>query len=162
MSHSARPRIVITGCGLVSPLGNGIEEVWDRLLSGHSGVTTMVCQDKEAGELIYPVGRVLNLDVDRFFSAKERSRTNRFVQLAVAATEQALSQAGWLETSEEEKLRTAVILGTGLGGVCSLLEADESLAQRGRRTVSAFSMPLALANSAAGAVSIRYGFRGAI
>ena len=82
------------------------------------------------------------------------------MQLAVGATEQALSQAEWCNPSEHQKMRTAVIIGTGLGGVASLFDAHQALAQRGRKGVSAFSMPLALANSAAGAVSIRFGFRG--
>ena len=168
MNRSEHERIVITDAGLVSPLGCGVEAVWQQLIQGKSGIGSVEFSDQEEGRIRYLAGLVpdttqspLNgFDASQYFSARELARTNRFVQLAVGAAEQALSQAEWRNSSEHQKMRTAVIIGTGLGGVASLFDAHQALAQRGRKGVSPFSMPLALANSAAGAVSIRFGFRG--
>lgn len=161
--------IVITGMGLVSPLGCGVEAVWQRLCRSESGITAIhhfgiedfpiriagmvpaVAQNPEAG-----------LDESMVVAAKERKKLDRFSLYALAAAEEALNQAGWRPESESEQQSTATIIGTGIGGFPTITHAKEVLDQRGYRRLSPFVVPSFLANLAAGNVSIRYQLKGPI
>lgn len=162
-------RIVITGMGAVSPLGCGTEIVWRRLLAGQSGIRplpeAMVAQlpvkiggqvpgweqDPEGG--LYP---------DRSVAPKDQKKMDRFILFAMAAADEALSQAGWTATTDEQKERTATIIATGIGGFPAIANAVRTSDNRGPGRLSPFTVPSFLANLAAGHVSIKHQFKGPI
>ncbi|MCL6708291.1 beta-ketoacyl-ACP synthase II [Pseudomonas sp. R2.Fl] len=160
--------IVITGMGAVSPLGVGVAVNWQRLIEGRSGivvndrfdVTDYAC--KVAG-LVPPKTRDAHgfdpLDV---MEQKDLKKTDLFIQYAMAATEEALGQAGWKPEDADERARTAVVIATGVGGFPAITAAVETVRERGPRRLSPFVVPSFLPNLAAGHVSIRYGFEGPI
>ncbi|MDN3556868.1 beta-ketoacyl-ACP synthase II [Halomonas maura] len=159
--------LVITGMGMISPLGCGVKAGWERLLAGHSGISPItrfatgdlpikvagsvpdLADDPEAG-----------LDPDRVADAKERRKLERFSLYAMAAAEEALTQADWLPTNDADREATATIVGSGIGGFPTITQAQNTLTTRGHRRLSPFTVPAFLANLAAGNVSIRHGFRG--
>ncbi len=161
------PRIVITGMGIVSPLGCGVDQVWSRLTQGKSGIGTIdrfdvseqpikiaglvpsIAQDAEAG-----------LDVDALMSVKESRKLGLFSIYALAAAEEALKQADWFPTEEADQAATATIVATGIGGFPTITQAQQTLDARGHRRISPFVVPAFLANLASGNVSIKYGFKG--
>ncbi len=161
-------RIVITGMGLVSPLGCGVDRVWERLTAGQSGIrynTRIEVGDlpsKMAGLVPDRAEDAIGLDIDAVVSAKERRKVDLFTVYALAAAEEALAQSGWKAEDERQKARTATIIATGIGGFPTITESKVTLDQRGYRRLSPFVVPIFLANLAAGNVSIRYGFRGPI
>ncbi|WP_148255414.1 beta-ketoacyl-ACP synthase II [Aidingimonas lacisalsi] len=159
--------LVITGMGMISPLGCGVKASWERLLAGRSGISPITRFD--TGDLpIKVAGSVpdiesdpeAGLDPDRVVDAKERRKLELFSLYAMAAAEEALSQADWFPTSDAEREATATIVGSGIGGFPTITQAQTTLASRGHRRLSPFTVPAFLANLAAGNVSIRYGFRG--
>lgn len=161
--------LVITGMGMISPLGCGVQASWERLLAGRSGLSTITRFD--TGELpIKVAGSVpsieddpqVGLDPDRVLDAKERRKLELFSLYAIAAAEEALSQANWFPESDADRLATATIVGTGIGGFPTITQAQNTLSTRGHRRLSPFTVPAFLANLAAGHVSIRHGFRGPI
>lgn len=161
--------IVITGMGLVTPLGAGVEAVWKRLLEGRSGIRAIdrievsdlptrfaglvpsKDEDAEAG-----------LDIDAAISTKERKKVDLFTIYALAAAEEALTQANWKPEDQDSRDRTATAVATGIGGFPTITEAKVTLDERGYRRLSPFVIPAFLGNLAAGNISIRYGFRGPI
>jgi len=161
-------RIVVTGLGLVSPLGCGTEVAWPRLLAGKSGLTIL---PDWASSL---PGRVAGLvpskadDVDGGFDPdltippKEQRKMDRFIQFALVAAAEAIAQAGWSPADERSLERTATIIASGIGGFPAIVEAVRTTDQRGIRRLSPFTVPSFLANLAAGHVSIQYGFKGPI
>ncbi|SDL69218.1 3-oxoacyl-[acyl-carrier-protein] synthase II [Modicisalibacter muralis] len=159
--------LVITGMGMISPLGCGVNAGWERLLAGRSGISPITRFD--TNELpIKVAGSVpsisddpeAGLDSDRVADAKERRKMELFSLYAMAAAEEALAQANWFPTSDAERLATATIVGSGIGGFPTITQAQNTLSTRGHRRLSPFTVPAFLANLAAGNVSIRYGFRG--
>lgn len=159
--------IVITGMGMISPLGCGVKTGWERLLAGHSGIGPISRFD--SGDLpIKVAGSVpaiaddplAGLDPDCVANAKDRRRLGLFSLYAMAAAEEALTQADWFPSSDAERLATATIVGSGIGGFPTITQAQNTLATRGHRRLSPFTVPAFLANLAAGNVSIRYGLRG--
>ncbi|PDS57610.1 beta-ketoacyl-[acyl-carrier-protein] synthase II [Rhizobium anhuiense] len=160
-------RIVVTGMGLVSPLGTGIEPAWKRLLDGGSGLRVLA--EDIVGELAAKVGGIVpgitedaqaGFDPDRYITPKDQKKMDRFIHFAMAATEEAVKQAGWMPTDEGERERTATIIASGVGGFPAIAEAVRIGETRGVRRLSPFTVPSFLVNLAAGQVSIRYGFRG--
>ncbi|ARO30191.1 beta-ketoacyl-acyl-carrier-protein synthase II 2 [Rhizobium sp. NXC14] len=160
-------RIVVTGMGLVSPLGTGVEPAWKRLVDGTSGLR--VLPDDVVGELSAKVGGVVpgmaedaqaGFDPDRSITPKDQKKMDRFIQFAMAATEEAVKQAGWTPTDEGCRERTATIIASGVGGFPAIAEAVRIGETRGVRRLSPFTVPSFLVNLAAGQVSIRYGFKG--
>ncbi|WP_434713136.1 beta-ketoacyl-ACP synthase II [Rhizobium sp. YTUHZ045] len=160
-------RIVVTGMGLVSPLGTGVEPAWTRLVNGASGLR--VLPDDVVGELSAKVGGVVpgiaedaqaGFDPDRSITPKDQKKMDRFIQFAMAATEEAVKQAGWMPTDEGSRERTATIIASGVGGFPAIAEAVRIGETRGVRRLSPFTVPSFLVNLAAGQVSIRYGFKG--
>lgn len=159
--------IVITGMGIVSPLGCGIEPVWQRLTAGHSGVRRIDRFDIEE----FPIqiaGLVpdreqdpeAGFDPDAVISLKERKKLGLFTVYAMAAAQEALEQANWFPETEADKLATATIIATGIGGFPTITQAQQTLDNKGYKRLSPFTVPAFLANMAAGNLSIRYGFKG--
>ncbi|RUM25399.1 beta-ketoacyl-[acyl-carrier-protein] synthase II [Rhizobium vallis] len=160
-------RIVVTGMGLVSPLGTGVEPAWRRLLDGGSGLSVLT--EDVVGELSAKVGGIVpgiaedaeaGFDPDRYITPKDQKKMDRFIHFAMAATEEAVKQAGWMPTDEGERERTATIIASGVGGFPAIAEAVRIGETRGVRRLSPFTVPSFLVNLAAGQVSIRYGFKG--
>lgn len=160
-------RIVVTGMGLVTPLGCGVETVWKRLLDGASGLRRLpenFCNGLDA-QVAAPVpslqeDAVAGLDIDSVVSAKDQRKMDRFIVLALAAANQALHQANWQPRSAMEQERTATVIASGIGGFPAMAEAVRTTDLRGPGRLSPFTVPSFLINLAAGQVAIRYGFKG--
>lgn len=161
--------IVITGMGMVSPLGAGVKTSWQRLLAGQSGISAISRFD--TSDLPVKVAGVVpsieedpeaGFDPDQLVNAKERRKLELFSLYAMAAAEEALTQANWFPANDTERLATATIVGSGIGGFPTITKAQTTLLTRGYRRLSPFTVPAFLANLAAGNVSIRYGLRGPI
>ena len=159
-------RVVVTGLGLVSPLGCGVEYCWDRLLKSQSGLRAIDSFDvsdlpaKVAG--IVPSGTRSEggFTADEWLEHKEQRKVDRFILLGIAAADQAVQDSGWMPQDEEGQERTGVIIGSGIGGLSTIYEASILLETRGPRRISPFFIPSALINLVSGHVSIKYGFRG--
>lgn len=161
-------RIVVTGMGLVSPLGCGVETVWRRLIAGHSGIQ-LAPENLIKGISSHVVGKVPNIvedpdgfDASLYLSSKDTRRMDRFIQFAIAAADEALTQAEWKPQGEAEKDETSTIIASGVGGFPAMAEATRQMEITGARRVSPFLIPSFLINLAAGHVSIRNGFTGPI
>ncbi|MBK6173791.1 beta-ketoacyl synthase N-terminal-like domain-containing protein, partial [Klebsiella pneumoniae] len=162
-------RIVVTGMGIVSPLGCGVQHVWQSLLAGKSGITRL--SEQLVADIPCKVaGQVPSIDSDPLHGfdplatipAKERKKMDRFIEFALVAAREALAQAGWSPASEAEQERTATVIATGIGGFSEIANAVHTTEERGPRRLSPFTIPSFLANLAAGHVSIAHGFRGPI
>lgn len=159
--------IVITGMGIINPLGCGVKSVWERLIAGQSGVGFIDRFDTE-GFPIKIAGQVpgrkqdttSGFDPERVVHAKERKKLDLFTLYALAAAQEALEQADWFPETEAERQATATIIATGIGGLPTITQAQKTLDSRGYRRLSPFTAPAFLANMAAGNLSIKYGFRG--
>jgi 3-oxoacyl-[acyl-carrier-protein] synthase II len=159
-------RIVVTGMGVVSPLGIGVSHVWRRLLAGDSGISSI--QSFDASELAcqiaghVPVGETANGDyhVDDWVDRKDQRKMDPFIAFAIAAAEEAIKDSGWVATDDESRERTGVLIGSGIGGLPGISETSVTLHERGPRRVSPFFIPANLINLASGHVSIRHGFCG--
>lgn len=162
-------RVVVTGMGIVSPLGCGVSHVWQALLQGKSGISRL---DEEIVEDIAckVAGQVPSIEDDPLHGfdpsvaipSKERKKMDRFIEFAMVAAQQALSQAGWFPEEQAERDRTATVIATGIGGFNEIANAVRTTDTRGPRRLSPFTIPSFLANLAAGHVSIAHGFRGPI
>lgn len=160
-------RIVVTGVGIVGPLGCGTETVWQRLLAGRSGIGTLPVAITE-GTGVTAGGQVPTLEEDAVagyqpdlvIAAKERRKMDRFIEFALVAAHEALQQAGWQPNTEEARQRTATIIASGVGGFGAMAEAVRVTDARGLRRLSPFTAPSFLANMAAGHVSISHSFKG--
>jgi 3-oxoacyl-[acyl-carrier-protein] synthase II len=159
--------IVITGMGAVSPLGCGVQPIWQRLIAGQSGIKFIdrfdttdfpikiaglvpdIKQDAEAG-----------FDIDALVEPKERKKLDMFTIYALAATHEALSQANWFPDNEADQHATATVIATGIGGFTTITLAQQVMATKGYKRLSPFTVPSFLANLAAGNISIKYGFKG--
>jgi 3-oxoacyl-[acyl-carrier-protein] synthase II len=159
-------RVVVTGLGLVTPLADGVEESWSRLLAGQSGAGTISRFDpsnvvtKYACEVPYGDGSGGTFDPDRYMEPKERRKVDHFILFGMAAAQQAVEDAGWTPDAAEDLERTGVMMGSGIGGLRSIEETTNIIRDKGVRRVSPFFIPGALINLISGQVSIRYGFRG--
>lgn len=160
--------IVVTGMGVVSPLGVGLETNWERLIAGKSGIVRNDRFDVSqfactiAG-LVPPKSRdPEGFDPQDWIDAKDIKKMDRFIQYGLAAAEQALSQSGWFPDSEADKAATATVIGSGVGGSPLMAQTAQTILEKGPRRLSPFTVPAFLANLAAGWVSIRHGFTGPI
>jgi len=159
-------RVVITGIGLVTPLGIGKSHVWERLTAGQSGIRGIQTFDvsdlpaKIAGQV--PPGSTEEgyFDADHFMASKDRRKVDNFILYGVAAAQQAVEDADWMPEDEESRERTGVMIGSGIGGLQWIADSAVTLHERGPRRISPFFIPAALINLASGQVSIRYGFKG--
>jgi len=153
-------RVVITGLGTVNPLGNCVEDSWEGICSGRSGIGTITKFDTDRFSTKI-AGEVKGFDPQAFVSAKESRRLDDFIIYALASTAMALEDAG-LRIDAGRAERTGVIIGSGIGGLLTMEKAKETLTQQGPRRLSPFTIPAVLANLAAGQVSIRFGAKGPI
>ncbi len=159
-------RVVITGLGLVTPLGIGIKNNWDALTAGKSGIGAIQSFDvsdlraKIAGQV--PRGDAANghFNADDYMPPKDQRRVDDFIIFAMGAAVQAVEDAGWTPDDEEELERTGVMIGSGIGGLQTIYDGSTLINDRGPRRVGPFFIPSALINLASGYVSIRYGFKG--
>jgi 3-oxoacyl-[acyl-carrier-protein] synthase II len=159
-------RVVVTGMGLVTPFGIGLEGNWQRLLAGASGISAI--QSFEVDDLPakiaaqVPRGDTASglFNADDWVPPKEQRRMDGFIVYALAAAAQAVADAGWAPASEEECERTGVMIGSGIGGLPGITEGAITLHERGPRRLSPFFIPANLINLASGHVAIRYGFKG--
>jgi 3-oxoacyl-[acyl-carrier-protein] synthase II len=159
-------RVVVTGLGMVCPLGVGVGHVWKRLVNAESGIgaiQSFVTEDlacKIAGQI--PPGRAADggFDPDEWVEPKDQKKMDRFIVCALAAAEEAVKHSGWEPASDEARERTGVLIGSGIGGLPGICETSITLHERGPRRVSPFFIASNLINLASGQVSIRHGFRG--
>ena len=158
-------RVVVTGMGMVTPLGVGVDHNWSQILAGKSGVSRITnfqvddiaCQI--AGQVPGP-DAAGGLNIDDFIEPREQRRQDRFIQLGVVAAQLAVEDSGWKPDDVEAQNRTGVMIGSGIGGLETIVTTDQLISERGTRKVSPFFIPSALINLVSGHVSIRYGFRG--
>ena len=149
--QSSARRVVVTGMGVVTPIGVGIEAFWNNLCAGVSGVTTNDLFDTSSVESKV-IARVRNFDPECYLDRKEAKRTDRFVHFAVAATQEAVRQA-CLTISDEEAPRAGTFIGSGVGGMWTMIEACRTIHDKGMGRVSPFTMPMMLPNMAAGQIA---------
>lgn len=160
-------RVVVTGLGVVSPLGVGTEKAWERLLAGRSGLTRLPA-DLAPDVPAQVAGRVPSIaddpeagfDLDAAIPGKDQKKMDRFIQFAIAAADEAIAEAAWAPQDESDKVRTATVIATGIGGFPAIAEAVRTTDERGVRRLSPFTVPSFLANLASGWVSIKHGFKG--
>ena len=159
-------RVVVTGLGLVTPLGVGVENVWQRLTAGQSGIRAI--QDFDVSDLTakiagqVPRGETASglFNADDWVSPKDQRKMDDFIVYALTAADQAVNDAGWKPQDEENRERTGVMIGSGIGGLPGINEGALTLGEKGPRRLSPFFIPACLINLASGHVSIRYGFKG--
>lgn len=160
-------RIVVTGMGVVSPLGTGVEPVWARLLAGRSGLRALA--DEVVEGLAARVGGVVpslaedaeaGFDPDWAVAPKDQKKMDRFIEFAMSAARQALEQANWRPEDARGKQRTATIIGSGIGGFPAIAGAVRITDTKGPKRLSPFTIPSFLVNLAAGHVSIEFGLQG--
>ncbi|PJN96786.1 beta-ketoacyl-[acyl-carrier-protein] synthase II [Amaricoccus sp. HAR-UPW-R2A-40] len=159
-------RVVITGMGLVTPLACGVEASWTRLIEGRSGAGPITRFDASAlptriaCEVPIGDGSDGTFNPDDWMAPKDQRKVDRFILLAMAAAQQAVEDAGWTPEAEEDRLRTGVMIGSGIGGLENIAATAVTLRDKGPRRVSPFFIPGSLINLCSGHVSIRYGFKG--
>ena len=159
-------RVVVTGLGLVTPLACGVEETWSRLLAGQSGASTITKfkTDDLATRIACQVRRGDGTDgtfnPDQWVDAKEQRRMDDFIIYGLAAAKQAVTDSGWEPQSEEERYRTGVLIGSGIGGLDGIEQASILVHEKGPRRLSPFFIPGRLINLVSGYVSIEHGFKG--
>lgn len=160
--------IVVTGMGVVSPLGVGVATNWRRLLAGQSGIVPNTRFDvtdfgcKIAGLVPARADDPEGFDPLVAIDPKEIKKMDLFIQYGLVAAQEAIAQSGWAPQTEAEKQATATIIASGVGGSPLLVESAYTVEHKGPRRLSPFTVPAFLANLAAGWISIRYGFKGAI
>ncbi|WIV49538.1 beta-ketoacyl-ACP synthase II [Marivivens sp. LCG002] len=159
-------RVVVTGLGLVTPLADGVEETWSRLLDGQSGAgpitqfdasdlaTTYACEVKRGD------GTNGTFNADKYLAPKEQRKIDQFIIFGLAAAIQAVEDSGWVAETDDQKNRTGVLIGSGIGGLGTIADTALLIKEKGARRVSPFFIPGALINLISGQVSIKYGFKG--
>ncbi len=165
---SSSRRVVVTGMGIASPLGIGVEHVWKRMLNAESGIAAIQNFDvsalpaKIAGQVPQGSKAEGKLDIGEWIPVKDQKKMDRFIQLALVAATEAVEDSGWMpgEDDEEARCATGVMIGSGIGGLESIYEAAQVVAAGRSRRLSPFFIPSALINLASGHVSIKYGFKG--
>ena len=158
-------RVVVTGLGMVTPLGVGVDHNWSQILAGKSGISRITNFDVDditcqiAGQVPGP-DEDGGLVLDDFIDPREQRRQDRFIQLGVVAAQLAVEDSGWKPDDRESQNRTGVMIGSGIGGLETIVKTDQLMAERGTRKISPFFIPSSLINLVSGHVSIKYGFRG--
>lgn len=158
----SRRRVVVTGLGCISPVGNTVEQAWSNLIAGQSGIDLITKFDASAFACKI-AGEVKGFDLESYIGAKEARTMDTFIHYGIAAAVQAVQDAG-LPTgealSEEEACRIACIIGSGIGGLPMIEETHTELTNRGPRRISPFFVPASIINMISGHVSMRFGFKG--
>lgn len=153
-----RKRVVVTGLGCVSPVGNNVNETWSALIAGKSGAAPITHFDASRHKTKF-AAEVKGFDGPALFGAREARKMDRFAQFATAATLEALAQAKFT-IDESNRDRVGILIGSGIGGIMTLLQEQETLRERGPDRVSPFLIPMMISDSAAGMIAIRVGARG--
>ena len=159
-------RVVVTGLGMVSPLADGVEATWERLLAGKSGAGMIEKFDtsnvvtKYACEVPLGDGTNWTFNGDAYLEPKERRKIDDFILFGLAAAQQAVQDSGWMPVADADRERTGVMIGSGIGGLQTIAETALLIDKKGPRRVSPFFIPGALINLVSGQVSIKYGFKG--
>jgi 3-oxoacyl-[acyl-carrier-protein] synthase II len=159
-------RVVVTGLGMVTPLGIHAEQVWKRLIAGESGIRAIQGFDvsdlpaKIAGQVPRGESASGNFNADETVPPKDQRKMDDFILYAIGAADQAIADSGWKPTDAESLERTGVMIGSGIGGLPGIAETAMILHEKGPRRVSPFFIPSCLINLASGQVSIKYGFKG--
>jgi 3-oxoacyl-[acyl-carrier-protein] synthase II len=159
-------RVVVTGLGMVSPLADGVEATWERLLAGASGAGMIEKFDtsnvvtKYACEVPLGDGTNGTFNGDAYLEPKERRKIDDFILFGMAAAQQAVQDSGWMPQADSDRERTGVMIGSGIGGLQTIAETALLIDKKGPRRVSPFFIPGALINLVSGQVSIKYGFKG--
>ncbi len=159
-------RVVITGLGLVTPLACGVEATWQRLIAGQSGARpiTKFRTDDLATKIACDVPRGASGDglfnPDDWLDPKEQRRIDDFILFGLTAAQQAVTDSGYVPATEEERCRTGVLIGSGIGGLPGIEEASLLIAEKGPRRLSPFFIPGRLINLVSGYASIRFGYKG--
>lgn len=162
-------RVVVTGMGMVSPLGVGVARNWDSIIAGKSGIRKI-----DEFDLTDMASHVAGLvpkttdenptdgafNVNMFVAPKEQKKMDQFICYGMAAAQEAVEDSGWVPQTEEDKCRTGVLIGSGIGGLGTMFETSRTLLEKGARRMSPFCIPAMLINLASGHVSIKYGFKG--
>lgn len=158
-------RVVVTGMGMVTPLGVGVDHNWSEIIAGNSGISRITNFD--VSDISCQIaGQVPEADVegglkmDDFVDPRDQRKQDRFIQLGMVAAIEAVENSGWMPEDREEQNRTGVMIGSGIGGLDSIVKTDKLMHEKGTRRISPFFIPSALINLISGFVSIRYGFRG--
>ena len=151
-------RVVVTGMGCISPVGNNVKETWDAIVAGKSGAAMITHFDASRHKTRF-AAEVKGFDAVALFGAREARKMDRFTQFATAVAVDALEQSG-LKVDESNRDRIGVMIGTGIGGISTLLEQVEVLRERGPDRVSPFLVPMMISDSAPGMLAIRFGVRG--
>ncbi len=158
VDHRGRPRVVVTGMGLVSPCGTGLDKSWDALVAGQSGVGPIEGFDASPHVTKF-AGEVNDFDATQWMEPKEIRRNDRFIQFAIAAADMAMKDADYT-VAESEAERVGVIVGAGLGGLKSIENQAKILFERGPKKITPFFIPGLIVNLAPGQISIRIGAKG--
>jgi len=153
-----RNRVVVTGLGCVSPVGNNVKDTWEALLAGKSGAAPITSFDASAHKTRF-AAEVKGFDPVALFGTRDARKMDRFTQFATAATLEAMAHAN-LKIDESNRDRVGILIGTGIGGIMTLLEQYDVLRERGPERVSPFLIPMMISDSAAGNIAIRVGARG--
>lgn len=165
-------RVVVTGLGIVSPLGCGVEPVWQRLIAGQSGVRPI--EHFDASDLASRIAGIVPrkdgrggggedphaFDADATLPPREQKRIDEFILYGIAAADQAIAHSGWTARSDEDAERAGVMIGSGTGGLGTIYETSVLLKERGPRKISPFVIPGIIINLISGQVSIRHGLKG--
>ena len=158
MSRSRQRRVVITGLGCISPVGNTVSEAWNAVLAGQSGIATITKFDATPFSTRF-AGEVKNFDVEHYMPAKEARHMDTFIHYGMAAGIQAMEDSG-LVVTEQNAERIGVIVGSGIGGLPLIEETHAELVSRGPRRISPFFVPASIINMISGHLSIKYGLKG--
>ncbi|MEJ6398029.1 beta-ketoacyl-ACP synthase II [Yoonia sp. 208BN28-4] len=159
-------RVVVTGLGLVTPLADGVENSWRKILDGQSGAGPITSFDASALATTYACevprgdGSDGTFNSDTYMAPKDARKVDDFILFGIAAAQQAVEDSGWSPETDEEKHRTGVMIGSGIGGLKSIADTAVMIKEKGPRRVSPFFIPGALINLISGQVSIKYGFKG--
>ena len=153
-----RKRVVVTGLGCISPVGNNVAATWSALLAGKSGAGPITLFDASRHKTKF-AAEVKGFDAAAVLGVREARKMDRFAQFAIAAAQEALDQSG-LKINESNRDRVGITIGTGIGGLGTMFENYETMRERGPERVSPFLIPMMIADSAAGLLAIRTGARG--
>jgi len=159
-------RVVVTGMGIVSPLGLGLDHNWQAITAGKSGIRKIRGFDASdissqiAGEVPVWEGAEAAFDVNKYIEPKEQKKMDKFIHFGYAAAVDAVEDSGYVPADEEARCRAGVLIGSGIGGLANIHDTSILLAEKGPRRISPFFIPSSLINLISGQVSIRYGFKG--
>ncbi|MCS7087870.1 MAG: beta-ketoacyl-ACP synthase II [Thermoflexales bacterium] len=157
-SNQQTHRVVVTGMGMITPLGHTVQETWDALVAGRSGVDYISLFDHRDFD-VHIAAEVKDFDPAQHFGSKEARRMDRVTHLALVAARQALEDAN-LKISEDNTYDIGVVIGSGIGGITTLLNEHTVMLTRGHRRISPFTVPMMLADAATGQIAIQFGIRG--